>query len=119
MPFKFEKLEAWQQAIDFCDSIISFADRLPQRYQFSLGEQLRRAAISIPTHIAEGSGRDNPKESHYFYVIAKGSVYETISLLVVCGKRNALTQEEYVQLYEQADSLAAIIHGLARAQKER
>ena len=119
MSFKFEKLEAWQKAIDFCDKIIAFADGLPQRYQFSLGEQLRRAALSVPTNLAEGSGRDNPKESRYFYEIAKGSVYEVVSLLVVCGKRNTLSREDYRLFYDDADSLAAIIHGLARAQKNR
>lgn len=116
MSFKFEKLEAWQKAIDFCDKIIALADGLPQRYQFSLGEQLRRAALSIPTNIAEGSGRDNPRESRYFYEIAKGSVYEVVSLLVVCGKRGVLTRENYDLFYHDADALAAIIHGLARAQ---
>ena len=116
MPFKFEKLEAWQKAIDFCDKVLAYAEKLPQQYQFSLGEQLRRAAISIPTNIAEGSGRDNPKESRYFYGISKGSVYEVVNLLVLCGKRGLLTREDYRAFYEAADSLAAIVHGLARAQ---
>jgi four helix bundle protein len=116
MSFKFEKLDAWQQAIDFCDKIISIADGLPQRYQFSLGEQLRRASISIPTNIAEGSGRDNPKECRYFYTVAKGSVYEVVSLLVICRKRDLLADAEYQALYPEADRLAALIHGLARAQ---
>jgi four helix bundle protein len=119
VPFKFEKLEAWQKAVDFCDKMLAYADGLPQRYQFSLGEQLRRAAISIPTNIAEGSGRDNPKESRYFYSIAKGSVYEVVSLLVICGKRGLLTREDYRVFYKDADDLAAIIHGLARAQSQR
>jgi four helix bundle protein len=116
MPFKFEKLEAWQKAIDFCDKVLAYAEKLPQQYQFSLGEQLRRAAISIPTNIAEGSGRDNPKESRYFYGISKGSVYEVVSLLVICGKRGVLTREDYRAFYGDADDVAAIIHGLARAQ---
>ena len=116
MPFKFEKLEAWQKAIDFCDKVLAYAEKLPQQYQFSLGEQLRRAAISIPTNIAEGCGRDNPKESRYFYGIAKGSVYEVVNLLVICGKRSLLTRDDYRAFYEAADPLAAVIHGLARAQ---
>jgi len=119
MTFKFEQLEAWQKGIEFCDRVLAFADGLSQRYQFSLGEQLRRAAISIPTNVAEGSGRDNPKESRYFYDIAKGSVYEVVSLLVVCGKRGTLTREDYRVFYEEADRLAAIIHGLSRAQRNR
>jgi len=67
--------------IDFANAMFDIADALPQRYQFSPGEQLRRAALSISTNVAEGAGRDNPRESHYFYRISKGSVYECVSLL--------------------------------------
>ncbi|MFN2247984.1 MAG: four helix bundle protein [Candidatus Promineifilaceae bacterium] len=49
----------------------------------SKGDQIRRAALSVPTNIAEGSGRDQLKEKKYFYRIAKGSVYEIVSLLVM------------------------------------
>ena len=119
MSFKFERLDTWQLAVDFCDVILDITETIPQQYQFSLGEQLRRAAVSIPTNIAEGTGRDNPKESRYFYQIAKGSLYEVISLLVVCGKRGCLSREAYRELHEQADHLARLIHGLSRAQKRR
>ena len=95
MPFRFERFETWKRAIEFANAMFEIADRLPQKYQFSLGEQLRRAALSIPTNLAEGSGRDNPKEERYFYGIAKGSVYEVVSLLVMIGKRGHLSREEY------------------------
>jgi len=81
MGFKFERLETWQRASDFANAMFDIADALPQRYQFSPGEQLRRAALSISTNVAEGPGRDNPRESRYFYRISKGSVYECVSLL--------------------------------------
>jgi four helix bundle protein len=67
-----------------------------------LGEQLRRAALSIPTNLAESSGRDSPKEERYFYGIAKGSVYEVVSLLVMIGKRGGLTREVYREHYGAA-----------------
>jgi len=114
--FKFERLEVWQKAIDFANTMFDIADALPQRHQFSLGEQLRRAALSIPTNIAEGSGRDNPKESGYFYRISKGSVYECVSLLVMIGKRDHLEREAYQQHRTDADELAAMLTGLMRAQ---
>jgi hypothetical protein len=56
MGFKFERLEVWQKAIDFANTMFDIADALPQRYQFSLGEQLRRAALSISTNIAHKIG---------------------------------------------------------------
>jgi four helix bundle protein len=117
--FKFERLDAWQKAIEFANAMFDIADSLPQRYQFSLSEQLRRAALSIPTNIAEGCGRDNPKESRYFYGISKGSVYECVSLLVMIGKRGHLDREAYQQHRADADELAAMITGLIRANRER
>ncbi len=119
MPFRFERFEAWKRAIEFANAMFEIADRLPQKYQFSLGEQLRRAALSIPTNLAEGSGRDNPKEERYFYGIAKGSVYEVVSLLVMIGKRGHLSREEYQVHYGGADELAAMITGAIKSTYER
>jgi four helix bundle protein len=119
MPFKFERFEAWKRAIDFADAMFELADGLPQRLQFSLGEQLRRAALSIPTNLAEGSGRDNPREERYFYGLAKGSVYEVVSLLVMMGKRGYLNRDKYREHYGEADELAAMITGAIRSTHER
>jgi four helix bundle protein len=109
--FKFETFDTWKRAIEFANEVFELADGLPQRYQFSLGEQLRRSALSVPTNLAEGSGRDNLKEKRYFYRIAKGSVYEVVSLLVMAGKRGALSREKYRELYQEADEIAAMISG--------
>ena len=118
MSFKFERFETWKRAIDFADAMFEIADSLPQRHQFSLGEQLRRAALSIPTNLAEGSGRDNPKEERYFYGLAKGSVYEVVSLLVMVGKRGQLSREVYRAHYREADELAAMISGAIKSTYE-
>lgn len=115
MAFKFETFDAWKRAIQLADELFDIADALPQRYQFSLGEQLRRAALSIPTNLAEGSGRDNLKEKHYLYRVAKGSMYEVISLLVMIGKRGHLSREDYRRFYQECDELAAIITATAGA----
>jgi four helix bundle protein len=113
MSFKFESLSVWKRSIDFADAMFSLADNLPQKYQFSLGEQMRRAALSIPTNIAEGSGRDKPKEKQYFFRIAKGSVYEVVSLMVIFGKRGCLDREIYKTHYQEANEIAAILTALS------
>jgi len=117
--FRFERFDAWKRATEFADAMFKVADRLPQRYQFSLGEQLRRAALSIPTNLAEGSGRESPKEERYLYGVAKGSVYEVVSLLVMIGKRGHLGREEYQEHYSAADELAAIISGAIKSTYKR
>ena len=116
MSFKFERLDVWQRAIEFANVMFDIADALPQRYQFSLGEQLRRAALSVPTNIAEASGRDNPKEASFLYRVSKGSTYECVSLLVMFVKRGHLTQEVYQQHSTEANEIAAMVSKLARVQ---
>ena len=114
MAFKFESLDVWKRAIDFTDEIFSVADSFPQKYQFSLGEQLRRASLSVPTNIAEGSGRDSLKEKKYFFRIAKGSMCEVVSLLVVAGKRGLLDRAAYRAFYQEANEIAAILSALLK-----
>jgi four helix bundle protein len=118
MGFKFERLDTWKKAIEYVDAMFEIADSLPQRYQFSLGEQLRRAATSIANNIAEGTGRDNPNEAHYLFGVSKGSVYETVNLMVIIGRRGHLEREIYRQQYQAADELAAMITGLTRVQHQ-
>ncbi len=117
MGFKYERLDSWQKAIEFANTMFDIADALPQRYQFSLGEQLRRASLSVPTNIAEGSGRDKPGEARFFYRVSKGSVYECVSLLVMIGKRGCLGRDAYKLYRADADELAAMLTGLMRAQE--
>jgi len=114
MSFKFESLDVWKRSIDFADAMFSLADEIPQKYQFSLGEQLRRAALSIPTNIAEGGGRDSTKEKQYFFRIAKGSVYEVVSLMVMIGKRGFLDRDLYRKHYQEANEISAILTSLAK-----
>jgi four helix bundle protein len=113
--FKFERLEVWKRSLEWADTLFDVADGLPQKYQFSLGEQLRRAALSVPTNIAEGSGRDGEKESAYFYRIAKGSVYEVVSLLAIAGKRGCLEREAYRSLYAESNEIAAMLTALMKS----
>ncbi len=113
--FKFEKMIAWQKAVEFADKAFDVADRMPQRHQFSLGEQLRRAALSITNNLAEGSGRRTPGGRRAFYDTAKGSTYEVISILAIARLRKEVTQAEFDTFYKAGDELAAIISGLIEA----
>jgi four helix bundle protein len=89
--FKFEKMIAWQKAVEFADRAFDIADRLPQKHQFSLGEQLRRAALGITNNLAEGSGRRTPGSRRSFYDSAKGSTYEVVSIMAIGLRRKDVT----------------------------
>ena len=113
--FKFERMIAWQKGVEFGDRAFEIADRLPQRLQFSFGEQLRRAALNVTNNLAEGSGRRSPGSRRSFYDIAKGSVYEVISILAILRRREQMAQADYDGLYQAGDELASIISGLVEA----
>jgi four helix bundle protein len=117
--FSFEKLEVWKRSVNFADRMFDVADNLPQRYKFSLGDQLRRASLAIPTNIAEGSGRESGKEQAYFYSVAKGSVYEVVSLLAMVSKRGQLSPEIYQQYHQEANEIAAMLSGLIKAARNK
>ncbi|MBF8282173.1 MAG: ribosomal S23 superfamily protein [Anaerolineales bacterium] len=113
--FSFEKMIAWQKAIEWVDEIFEVADHLPQKQQFSFGEQLRRACLSVPNNLAEGSGRRTPRGQRYFYDIAHGSTYEVVNILAILKRRGQVGPEEFTKFYKRGDELASIIYGLEEA----
>ena len=113
--FKFETMIAWQKGVEFVDKAFEVADRWPQKHQFSLGEQLRRAALSITNNLAEGSGRKTPASRRAFYDIAKGSTYEVISILAIARRRCEVNQPEFDSFYQAGDEISSIISGLIDA----
>ncbi len=114
MAFKFERLEVWQLSIDFAHAMVLIANNLPKEYRFSLADQIRRAATSIPKNIAEGTGRETPKNQANFYRIAKGSAYEVVSLLVLTEKIGLIRRSDYEDHYNTANKIAAMLNGLIK-----
>ena len=112
--FKFQTLEVWKKSVEFANLMIEVAEQLPQKYQYSFGDQLRRAGLSIPNNIAEGNGRKTDKDSNNFYSISKGSVYECINILVILSKRNLIDWKKFnrERLYRLAEEIAKMLHGL-------
>ena len=96
--------------------MIDIADSLPQKYQFSFGDQLRRAGLSAPNNIAEGSGRRKGKESINFFNISKGSVYECINIIIILSMRNLIDWSKFDKkyIYNLADEICKMLSGLMR-----
>ncbi len=118
MGFKFERLEVWKKSIELADELMGLARDWPTFYWHSLSEQLSRAVLSVPTNIAEGSGRDSTKSQQYFYSIAKGSVYEVVSLLVIAGRHELISREDYADYRSRANEIAAMLTGLINKKPE-
>ena len=98
----FEDLRVWQQGIELVKQIYLITKEGEISRDFGLRDQLRRAAVSVPTNIAEGFERRSRKEYVNFLNIAKGSAGEVRSLLRVALEVGYLNQSTYFQLYESA-----------------
>ena len=113
--FTFEKLEVWQKAIDFADLTYRLTRSFPQDERFGLTNQMRRAAVSISSNLAEGSSRNSHPDFARFVEIATGSLFEVVSQAVIGRRQGFLTQEEFERIYHAAEEQGRMLSGLRRA----
>lgn len=113
--FGFEKLEVWQRAIGFADIVYSCTRGFPVDERFGLTNQMRRAAVSISSNIAEGSSRNSRKDFARFIEIAAGSLYEVISQSYVGRNQGFLTRDEFDMIYAAAEEQSRMLSGLRRS----
>jgi four helix bundle protein len=109
--FKFEKLSVWQKAVALADEIYRVTTTFPDEERFGLTNQLRRAAVSVASNIAEGSARPDPDFAR-FLGIASGSLYEAVTQAVVARNQGILSQDAYQGIYASADEISRILSGL-------
>ena len=96
--------------------MIRIAENLPQKYQYSFGDQSRKEGLSIPNNIAEACDRKGIKESKNFFNIAKGSVYECINILVILNKRGLIDWKKFnkEEIYKLAEEISKMLTGLIK-----
>jgi four helix bundle protein len=106
------KLDVWRKAKAFALLVYKEAiPRLPPEEKWSLGQQIRRSAQSIPANIAEGYGRFYYQETIRFCYIARGSLDETLSHLALAFELDYLPELSYRQLISTGDDLVKLING--------
>jgi len=113
--FNFEKLETWHEAIAFADLVYQFTRKFPDEERFGLTNQMRRAAVSISSNIAEGSSRSSRADYARFVEIATGSLFEVVSQATIGRNQGFLTEAEYQQLYQAAEKQSRMLSGLRRS----
>lgn len=115
----YKNLKVWQNAISLTMRIYDVADKFPNYERYGLANQMERAAVSIPSNIAEGCGRQSDKEFYYFLHIAKGSIYELQTQLYIASGRGYMSDEDMEEINHMIDDLGKMISGLLRRVEER
>lgn len=113
--FTFEKLEAWQKARVLVKDVYGLIMKFPQTEKFGLSSQLGRAIVSIPSNIAEGSGRPSLKERIHFFEIAYGSLMESLTQLIIASDLGFISAQEMEEVRVKIIEVARIISGLRKS----
>ncbi|HAF61774.1 MAG TPA: four helix bundle protein [Anaerolineaceae bacterium] len=110
---RYKDLLVWQKSLTFADQVIELIDHIEtSRNHYRLFEQLESAVTSVPMNIAEGKGRNSSKEFMHFFYIARGSLYETLTLLEIFKLRSWITNDQYVEFEQKSNEIAKMINSL-------
>ena len=113
--FNFEKLEVWKKAIDFADLVYTSTRTFPPDERFGLTTQMRRAAVSISSNIAEGCSRISKTDFARFLEIATGSVFEVVSEAFIGRRQGVLGEDAFRSIYEAAEEQSRMLSGLRKS----
>lgn len=117
-PDTVHNLEIWKKAIDLVKQIYDLSRTWPRDETYGLTAQVRRAAVSVPSNLAEGVGRGTPAEAARFAQIATGSLYELETLLVVAASLGIADEPATNELRTRVTGLIRGISGFIRYQRQ-
>jgi four helix bundle protein len=115
----YKQLIAWQKSIDVVELVYRATACFPRDEIYGLTNQLRRAAVSIPSNIAEGQGRSSKAEFDRFLLIANGSRQEVETQLVIAERLGYLEREQLTGLLDLLHEIGRIISGLRASLRRR
>jgi four helix bundle protein len=110
--FKFEKLDVWQKAIDLADLVYSKTKSFPTDERFGLTNQMRRAAVSISSNIAERSTRVSDADFARFVEIDTGPLFEVVSESTVGKRQGYLSEDSFAAIYKTSEKQGRMLSGL-------
>lgn len=117
--YSFEKLNFWQEAKKLVVDVYNLLDAFPKFEKYALCDQIRRAVVSVPSNIAEGSGRKSLKEQIHFLEISYGSLMETYNQLLIAIDLTYISEESVENIKPRIDSVAKMINGLSNSYAEK
>ena len=111
----YSELIAWQKAMDLVEGIYAATKQFPKEEIYGLTSQVRRAAVSVPSNIAEGQGRKSINEFLYHLSVAYGSLREVETQILIAGRLHYLGLEEINRLSELSAEVGRLINGLSHS----
>nr|WP_185153832.1 four helix bundle protein [Dysgonomonas sp. 520] len=112
-------LIVWKKGINLVKVVYDMTAGFPSSEQFGLTSQIRRSAVSIPSNIAEGCGRNSDKELIQFLYIALGSATELETQIIISGELNFLKKEDVAVLNESVNEIIKMTTSLIKSLKTR
>lgn len=111
---KYTELEVWKQARVLASYIYQITASFPVTEQYGIVSQMRRCAVSIPSNIAEGSGRQHEKETLHFLSISRGSLYELETQIYISNDLNFISEDICENCLNKIENLGKLINGFIR-----
>ena len=104
------KLKIWNASIDLCVEVYEAVANMPNDERYGLSSQIKRSAVSIPSNIAEGAGRDSSPQFNQFLNIAFGSSYELQTQLIISERLNFISKEVNEPILRKLDEIQKMIY---------
>ena len=113
----YRDLLVWQSAMQIAEDVYHLTEHFPKQEVFGLTSQSRRAAVSVSSNIAEGHGRNSPKEFNHFLGIALGSLAELETQLLLSERLNYIEQAQLAHILKATDETAKMLKSLQKSLK--
>ena len=108
----YQDLIVWQKSMTLAQMVYAVVKKLPKEELYALSDQIRRAVVSIPSNIAEGCARESKTELAYFLRIAKGSLAELETQLLLCSSIGYLQKQELNDIFSLLDEISRMLRAL-------
>ncbi len=115
----YRDLVVWQRAMDLVTATYRLTASFPREEKYGLVQQLKRAAVSVPSNVAEGHGRDHLGDYLHHLSVANGSLMELETQLMIAGRLGYVSREVEERILAQGAEVGRMLSGLARALRRR
>ena len=115
----YQQLDVWQKGVSLSIEVYKFTEQFPRSEKFGLTAQIRRATVSVPANIAEGWGRGSTREYVQFLLVARGSIFELETHLIIGQKLGFLEESQLGHLLQVTQAIGRMLNGLILALRAR